>query len=386
MTTTSLSPTRSTAARKARPFVVFGVIMLAVITIGLLLLFTNQPTTAELSTESAEPDGTRALAELLRDQGVDVKESTSTTDAVAGATSGTTLVVADTAFLTRDGAKKLRATDADLVLLEPYPARLADITPGLVAEQSGDLAATTLPPRCSLPAATKAGAAELGQASTYRAVEGTEATTCYPSGKSAALVQVRDGDRTITVVGSTFPFQNGGLAREGNAALTMNLLGAHDELTWLIPDVESAQGQQTGSLADLVPTPARIAIIGIIGAVALFALARARRLGPVVAERLPIVVRATETTEGRARLYRSLRARQRAAGALRRGTVARLRPQLQLPRDAAPEAVVAAVTRRLDRDPARVHELLFGPEPADDTALVRLADDLDTLEREIRQP
>jgi hypothetical protein len=48
--------------------------------------------------------------------------------------------------------------------------------------------------------------------------------------------------------------------------------------------------------------------------------------------------------------------------------------------------MTAAVSARLtgtaqDLD---VGALLFGPAPADDTALVRLADQLDTLEREVR--
>lgn len=386
MSTTSLGPTGRTAARRARPYVLFGALLLVVVTVGLVLLFTSGDTTTARSTESAEPDGTRALAELLRDQGVQVEESTSPSDAAETATSDTTLVVADTTFLTERAARRIRDTDADLVLVAPLPTRLPDLAPGVIVDGTAG-GQPTLPPRCALPAATNAGPADVGQASTYRVVGDVDATSCYlAENDAAALVQLHDGDRTVTVVGSAFPFQNGGLASEGNAALTMNLLGAHERLTWLLPDYESAAGQQTGSLADLAPMPARIAIIGVIGAVALFAVARARRLGPVVAERLPIVVRATETTEGRARLYRSLRARERAATALRRGTVSRLRPPLQLPRDATPDAVVAAVTRRVDRDPAEVHELLFGTAPADDAALVRLADDLDALEREIRQP
>ena len=47
--------------------------------------------------------------------------------------------------------------------------------------------------------------------------------------------------------------------------------------------------------------------------VVLVALWKGRRLGPLVAEQLPVVVRASETVEGRGRLYRSRRARDRAA-------------------------------------------------------------------------
>ena len=65
-------------------------------------------------------------------------------------------------------------------------------------------------------------------------------------------------------------------------------------------------------------------------AVVLLALWKGRRIGPLVAEELPVVVRASETVEGRGRLYRSRRARDRAADALRTATLQRLLPRLGL--------------------------------------------------------
>ncbi len=61
-------------------------------------------------------------------------------------------------------------------------------------------------------------------------------------------------------------------------------------------------------------------------AVVLLALWRARRLGPVVPESLPVVVRAAEATEGRGRMYRRAGARDRAAGRLRAATRTRIVP------------------------------------------------------------
>ncbi|MQA77083.1 MAG: DUF4350 domain-containing protein [Streptosporangiales bacterium] len=381
---TSLTPSTSTAARNARPIVLFVLALVVLVTVGLVLLVGSDRSEEPLSTESAEESGTRALAQLLDDRGVGVDEVTSTREAVERAGAGTTLVVAETLFLSEESAQAVADSDADLVLLAPYHSRLAQITALVETSTAAPSDETLLAPQCDLPAATRAGAAELGGQASYRTTSG--GTTCYPSGEdAAALVQVRDGDRTITVVGSAFPFQNGGLAREGNAALALNLLGQHEDLVWLLPGPDDAPSGQTGSLASLVPMPARIAAFGAIAALVLFALSRARRLGPVVTERLPVVVRATETTEGRARLYRSLRARERAADAMRRGAVSRMRPLLRLPRGSDPEAVVAAVAGRVDRDPAPVAALLFGGAPPDDATLVRLADDLDALESEVRR-
>ena len=80
--------------------------------------------------------------------------------------------------------------------------------------------------------------------------------------------------------------------------------------------------------------------------VLLLALWKGRRVGPLVAEQLPVVVRASETVEGRGRLYRSRRASDRAADALRTATLQRLLPRLGLGPNADPAAVVQTVVQR----------------------------------------
>jgi len=109
-------------------------------------------------------------------------------------------------------------------------------------------------------------------------------------------------------------------------------------------------------------------------------------VGPVVEEPLPVVVRAAEAAEGRARLYRRAGARGRAAQNLRAATLGRLMPLLGQGRAADPVSVTAAVAARAARPAAEVSALLYGAAPADDAALVRLANELDALERMVRHP
>ncbi|NUK55526.1 DUF4350 domain-containing protein, partial [Streptomyces lunaelactis] len=91
-------------------------------------------------------------------------------------------------------------------------------------------------------------------------------------------------------------------------------------------------------------------------------------------------------TEGRARLYRKVNARDRAASALRSATRTRLAPLLGVPPvDAhSPEALLPAVSAHLPNGDRDLKALLFGPAPADGNALIHLADQLDALEREVR--
>ena len=83
-------------------------------------------------------------------------------------------------------------------------------------------------------------------------------------------------------------------------------------------------------------------LVGV--AVVLLAVVRGRRLGRLVREPLPVVVRAIETTESRGRLYRRAGDRERAAAVLRAGTAQRLTARLALARGAAPAALVGAVS------------------------------------------
>jgi len=93
-------------------------------------------------------------------------------------------------------------------------------------------------------------------------------------------------------------------------------------------------------------------------------------------------VRAAETTEGHGRLYQATHARAQAAQALRSAVHSRLERAGGLPTGAGQDAVVGALAQRSARAAAQVSELLYGPAPGTDQALVTLARDLDQLERE----
>jgi hypothetical protein len=168
----------------------------------------------------------------------------------------------------------------------------------------------------------------------------------------------------------------------------MNLLGSRSEVVWLLPD-PPPPGTGRKSFADLVPFGIKLALLQVLIAVVLVALWRARRLGPVVVEPLPVVVRSAEAVEGRARLYRARRAGDRAALALRTGALERLTALLGMPKSAAADPgmaqeIVAGIAAHTGEAPAMIGTALYGPPPVDDAELVRLAGYLDELERQVR--
>jgi hypothetical protein len=286
---------------------------------------------------------------------------------------------------------------ADVVLVSP--ARPERFAIGLTVNEPTD--AEVRSPGCSLPAAQRAGRADAGGVTYHvdvdaESAEVTASEGCYSLDGNPSLVRAQLGTGGIvTVIGNPAALTNERFDDEGNAALALGLLGEHARLVWYLPSVSDVPADEQKSFYDLVPDGIWWSLLLVGVAVLLLALGRARRLGPVVAEPLPVVVRATETVEGRGRLYRRSGARDKASAALRAASLARLVPALGLGRRAesryepdrrVDDRVVDAVARRTRRTSVEVTGLLYGAAPVDDAALVRLADDLDDLEREVRRP
>jgi hypothetical protein len=331
----------------------------------------------EMDPVSTGPKGAHALVTLLREHGVDVVVADNVADAEKAVGPDTLLLVARTQYLTDDALlHRLAATRGAMLLVEPTSHARAVLAPGI---RSGGSSAQDSKPDCALRAADRAGPVEFGPTNTYAPVAGLAATSCY----GGALVRYREQMRTVTLVGSAEFMTNGGLSRAGNAALAMNLAGERARLIWYAPQRPEGHSPSSGTIVDLIPDNVSWMIWQLGLAVILVALWKGRRIGPLVAEELPVVVRASETVEGRGRLYRSRRARDRAADALRSATLQRLVPRLGLSADTSPPAVTTTVAQRSGTDPDIVWHALFGPPPATDTDLVHLARMLDHIEREV---
>jgi len=328
----------------------------------------------ELDPAAADPAGSRALATLLAQHEVIVRRVSTVDDALAP-DPDTAVLVAFPDRLPAGELRRLAATAPRLVLVAPSAAALREATTDVLA--TGSVPVSGRDQGCTEPAAVAAGDADLG-GRTYAAEPGSEVTLCY----DRTLVVGRTiGGNSLVVLGTGAPLRNESLAHRGNAALALNLLGADGSfhaLHWLV-NAPGAAGSGQGTLIDLVPRWVPPVALQLLVAGLLVVLWRARRLGPPVPEPLPVVVRAAETVEGRARLYRRGEARDRAAEALRAGALARIVPRLRLGISPPPAAVVSAVEARSGRPGTEVADLLYGRPPADDQALVRLADELDRL-------
>ncbi|MEU9100719.1 DUF4350 domain-containing protein [Streptomyces sp. NPDC048361] len=391
MTATTAAPTSTSATPRHLWTRTRGLLLaLAVLIAGAITLAAMHSDTrhGSLDPRSADEYGSRAVAQLLKEQGVSTRVVTTLDEATAAAGPDTTLLITVPDLLTEGQQRRLRAATADsggrTVLIAPESPSLDVLAPGIRAEGS----ATVKPrdPGCTEPAANRAGRADAGGVRYAAPDENTDG--CYPvNGLPTVLTTSARGEGDTVLLGAPDILFNHRLDEEGNASLALHLLGTRQHLVWYLPSLGDTSATDGGhrSFFDLIPAGWRWATLQLALAAVLAALWRARRLGPLVTEHLPVAIRASEATEGRARLYRKAHARDRAADTLRAATRTRLAPLLGVAASAAhhPEVLVPAVSARLPagRDPL---SLLFGPTPADDTALVRLADELDALEREVR--
>ncbi|GAB7033166.1 DUF4350 domain-containing protein [Streptomyces sp. NPDC021749] len=344
-----------------------------------------------LDPRSADRSGSRALARLLAGQGVSLQVVTTSEEAAAASGPDTTLLIDDPDVLTQNQLTDLHTATAHTpgrtVLLAPGAATLWTFAPGVQTQP-----ATSNSPRrpaCSLPDAGRAGSVLLGGLRYTTSVE--RADRCYPVGGSPTLLHLpaSGNGRDTVLLGSADFLYNQHLTEHGNASLALQLLGAHDHLVWYLPSVsDPSSAHDQRSFFDLLPSGWSWALLQLTIAAGLAALWRARRLGPLVPENLPVTVPAAETTEGHARLYEQAGARDRASTVLRSATRTRLAPLLGVPPADAhtPDRLLPALHADLTSlaDMATdLHTLLFGPAPADDRALVQLADQLDALESSI---
>ncbi|MFJ6653213.1 DUF4350 domain-containing protein [Microbacterium sp. NPDC091313] len=351
----------------------FAVALVVIALVGAQLASGGWSSRASLDPESAGPDGARAVARILAEQGIDVRVVRDRAGALrALAETGGALAMADAPSLSDDAVREVAdAARGGVVLLEPRSRTLrlllADSAP------AGDAAAGALAPDCGLDAAV--AGATIGDL--YTAGDGV--TGCYPQGEGYGLLT----DGSVSALDARAVIANDALAEGGNAALALRLLGSSPTLVWYLPGLEDSD-TAAPTLGQLTPGWVTPSIVLLIVAAIAAAVWRGRRFGPLVTETLPVTVRASETTIGRGRLYARSRDRAHAAAQLRRDARRRLARLAALDARLPAAELADAIAARIGADRARVRAALVDGEPADDRALVELDQELRRLDAAAR--
>lgn len=368
--------------RRHRALVAWAAVVAAALVLVLWAQLSPKGDAVPMSVHNAGPDGARAVAQILGRHGVAVHDAGNYGAAMAALEAGSspTLLLYDrNGFVDGPRLRSLAASAQRVVVVSPRLQTLDALDAGI--RQAGVVpdASPVLEPGCSLPDPEAAGTVSGESGFLYDG-----GTTCYrPDGSSAGLLAV-SSDGQLTVVGSTAVFSNGQLDSLGHAALAIRTLGPSPDLVWYIPTLEDLDtGGSPASLDELAPGWARF-LGPWLALVALAAIAwRGRRLGPLVFEPLPVVVKAAETAEGRARLYQDSRAVDQARDNLRAGTLVRLSGHLRTGPGATADQVIDAAAGLLGK-PARELRELINERPGTEARLVAWSRELDTLEKEVK--
>ncbi|WP_314213723.1 DUF4350 domain-containing protein [Pseudarthrobacter equi] len=369
--------------RRHRGLAAFG----ALVAVGLGLVIWAQLApkgdVVPLSVSNAGPGGARAVAQILGDHGVkvhDVRNYDAAMAALDGSSSPTLLLYDRNGALDEERLRDLADSSARVVVVSPRLETLRALDVGI--RQAGVVPDGTpaLEPGCSLPDARAAGQVSGGSGFVYDG-----GTTCFrPSGSSAGVLAATTDGRLV-VLGSTAVLGNERLDELGNAALGLRLLGGSPDLVWYLPSLEDMDlTDSPRTLDELAPDWVRFLGPWLV-VVALAAIAwRGRRHGPLVFEPLPVVVKAVETAEGRARLYHDYRAMDQARDNLSAGTLSRLAATLRLGPGATAEAIGDAAARQLGKPASTVNDLV-NEHPRSEARLVAWARELHTLEKEVKR-
>jgi hypothetical protein len=349
----------------------------------LLAVLSAQGPSRRLDPDSVGPGGARALAQVLRDGGVPVRRLETVDEVVAASRPESTLLIPLPQALVARELEQLRELASAKVVVGADDEHLQALD--LPVEVQSQSEVEQRRPACALEVAARAGDADLGGL-TYQATGGVTATGCYAVSGEATLLRVPS--RGTTLLGSGSLLTNERLDERGNAALALGLLSERGgEVLWLVPRPgrELPAGARP-SFRSLLPDGLGLGAVQLLVAIGVLALWRARRLGRVVEEPLPVVVKAAEAVEGRSRLYRAAQARDSASSALRAATRERLARTTGTATSVDPTTLVGVVAERAGRDPAATAALLYGDPPGDDATLVRLVAALRELEAELTGP
>ena len=383
-TATTSTPTR----RRWRSPVMVVVLLVASALAVTLLTRGSQGNTDDLDPANPGFAGAQGLAHVLANHGVKVTVVRSQNELLDQRVDGATTVAiigtnslsgrtAHTALAHAASAASLVLLDPDLVVttgmglpVDSHLTDLRDVTAGCRGTDVGQTYLLAQADRAYVPTA-----------------RGAAATTCFPdktTGGGAMLsLPAAAGRPPVVLLGDESLITNGAILDSDNAAIALHLFGHSDRLIWYVPSASDITAAD-GTSRSITPAWFRPGLVLGTSAVVLLCLWRGRRLGRLVTEPLPVIVRAVETTESRGRMYRKARDRSRALTVLQQATRRRLASHLGLSVSTTVSNVAAASAAVSGRTYHDVLHLLQSPAVQDDASLLELANTLQALEKEVR--
>jgi len=390
MTTPAGTAAKPLARRRPRlltPVIVALLVVASALTVTVLTRGSAH-NTGDLDPANPGFSGAQGLAHVLSDHGVSVIVVRSERELLDQLVDGaTTVAVTGTDKLSGRTARTAlahAASAAGLVLLDPDP----EVTSGMSLPVSSHLTdLTDVTAGCRGTAVGPEFRLAQADLAYVPAAKVSAATTCFTDkidgGGAMVTLPATAGRPPVTLLGDESLITNSNILGSDNAAIALRLFGHTDRLIWYVPSRDDIAASDSSSRS-IAPAWFQPGLVLGASAVVLLCLWRGRRLGRLVNEPLPVIVRAAETTESRGRMYRKARDRTRALTVLQQATLKRLASSLGLSATSPASSVAAASAAVSGRDYLDVLHLLESPAAHDDSSLLQQANTLLALEKEVR--
>jgi hypothetical protein len=367
--------------REALPWVLLA---LGLVVLGLLT--GGQDTGVPLDPGSTGSFGTKALVEVLDELGAVVTVG----DQVPASGTATALLLSDQLPPERRADLRDWVGSGGILLVADPTSEVTRVSIADLAGTGGVLA-EPLERGCAVPAFAKIPTFDNADGVLYAVEAGT--VGCYlRDGNAWALVQPI-GQGTVVRLGGPTILTNGQIAQDQNAGLAAAVLaptpGTRVQVIW--PGLGGAQPGDggpggsglRGSLSDLLPSGVRAALWQLAAAFGVLALWRGRRLGRPVAEPQPVELPASELVVSVGNLLQRAGRRDQAAATLAADLRRFLAERLGLPASSDAGVVADAVAARTGIDRDRVLDALDTRPTTDERDLVRRAQAIDAIRREV---
>lgn len=331
---------------------------------------------------SYEPNGTRGIVEVVERLGgsVDIESS------VPGDSVDTAVVFRDRlSTRDREAVGAWVESGGTLVVADPFSPFIAR-EPSLLT-QGFEL--TIRPDQCSIDALALAGEVPVENALRFEVQP--DDGSCFGDGVEAFIVTLTVGQGEVVLVGGQELFTNERLDDDDAATVAVNVIAPDPDgiqVGVLAPSVLVDEEPQ--SVTELISARVQNAVFMAAAAFLLYALYRARRLGAVVDEPLPVPIRSSELVLRSGHLEHRAGDASSSAAVLRGDLLGRLRTSLRL---AIPATATSADESALDELAAHPEigahasradlHVAFTAAVTGDDQLVTVAQALAELDREV---
>jgi hypothetical protein len=381
---TVVTPRIRTTLTRALFWIITALFLLSVALVSLNLVGTavDGP---PLDPTSPRESGTLALAEVLRQQGVDVIVTTGlneTRAALAEASESTLFLTNFDGFLTDKQIADTSDLAPTVIIAGPGITELLAVAPEVA---NAGTRVGTVPAQCPSPLVSQAPEISAGPSSLRIIDNESGAVGCYGNDELGfGLISIDRGSTHLVLLAATNALTNGAITTADNAAFALRLLGHNDTLVWYTPsfdDLSDAGGIKTYD--ELSPDWVTPVVWLIVLTLLTAAIWRGRRFGPLVIEKLPVTVRSNETMQGRARLYEKTAARLHTLDSLRIGSIRRLATLCGMASTASIDDVINRISPLIDQPVAQLRQLLVDARPTNDSELLSFSDELLALEQRV---